>query len=369
MEQNVKEQLLSIIKCFKISGTPAYVEEIKSGHINGTFVVTCLEDARRYVLQRINISIFKDYEGLMNNIEAVTSFLREKYEKAGLVDSNRRTLNVIRTANSDSLFHVDESGCVWRVYDFVTDATCYQVVESSDMFRKVGCAFGGFQRDLSDFDASVLIETIPNFHNTRNRFENFMASVKADKVGRLSTVKAEVEFVLDREELCSYIVDKIAAGRLPLRVTHNDTKLNNIMVDDATGEGICVIDLDTVMPGSVLYDFGDSIRFGASSAAEDETDLDKVYMREEMFEAYAEGFVGALNGSLSEEEVLDLPMGAIIITLETGIRFLTDYLDGDTYFRTEYPEHNLDRARNQFKLVRDMEGKLAGMIETIKKFI
>ena len=305
----------------------------------------------------------------MNNIEILTSFLRDKYTRMGYEDSDRRTLHIIRTLRDNALYHVDEYGFVWRMYDFIYGATCYQKVESADMFKKVGAAFGGFQRDLADFDASKLVETIPNFHNTVDRFEKLMISIKADKANRLSSVIDEVKFVLERKALCSYIVDRIANGILPLRVTHNDTKLNNIMIDDVTGEGICVIDLDTVMPGSVLYDFGDSIRFGASSAAEDETDLEKVFMREEMFSAFADGFVNALNGALSTEEILDLPIGAIIITLETGMRFLTDYLDGDIYFRTEYPGHNLDRARNQFKLVSDMESKIDIMKETVKKYI
>ena len=368
MVNETKKQLLSIMKHFRISGTPDGVNEITSGHINGTFVIFCSDSDVKYILQRVNTDIFKNYVGLMNNIEQITSFLRDKYARMGYADSDRRTLHIVRTVD-DTLYHIDENGSVWRVYDFVRDATCYQTVESEEMFRKVGVAFGRFQRDLADFDASMLVETIPNFHNTVNRFENLMASVKADKAGRLSEVKAELDFVLARRSLCEYIVEKLSDGRLPLRVTHNDTKLNNIMIDDATGEGICVIDLDTVMPGSVLYDFGDSIRFGASSAAEDETDLSKVYMRDEMFSAFASGFVSALDGALSREEILDLPMGAIIITLEVGIRFLTDYLDGDTYFRTEYPGHNLDRARNQFKLVVDMESKLDGMIATVKQFI
>ena len=237
------------------------------------------------------------------------------------------------------------------------------------MFTKVGKAFGIFQRQLADFDASVLFESIPNFHNTEDRFKQFIAAMENDAVGRRESVREEIAFVLHRQETCSYINERIADGRIPLRVTHNDTKLNNIMLDDETGEGICVIDLDTVMPGSVLADFGDSIRFGASSAAEDETDLDKVYVRLEMFDAFAKGFIEGLDHSLTEEEIRSLPMGAYILTLETGIRFLTDYLNGDTYFRTSYSQHNIDRARNQFKLVADMEQKMDQMNQIIQKYL
>ena len=222
---------------------------------------------------------------------------------------------------------------------------------------------------LADYDASGLCETIPNFHNTPSRYADFEAALVRNASGRADRAADAVEFVKAHKDVCSYIADRIAAGVLPLRVTHNDTKLNNILIDKATGKPICIIDLDTVMPGSVLFDFGDAIRFGASSAAEDEKDLSAVFMREDMFEAFAGGFIGGLEGSLTDTEILELPMGALVITLETGIRFLNDYLDGDTYFRTHYPEHNLDRARNQFKLVADMEAKMPEMLKVVKKYL
>ena len=242
-------------------------------------------------------------------------------------------------------------------------------VESAEMFTKVGFAFGQFQRQLADFDASRLHESIPNFHNTEWRFENLKKAIEENKSGRAHLVEDEIKFALDRKDITSFVNKSIADGSLTLRVTHNDTKLNNIMMDKVTGEGICVIDLDTVMPGSVLADFGDSIRFGASSAAEDETDLDKVYCRLDMFEAFAKGFIEGLEGSLSESEIRALPMGALILTYETGIRFLSDYLDGDVYFRVAHPNHNLDRARNQFKLVADMEEKMDEMKAIVEKYI
>lgn len=359
------EIVCSVANRFMIDGTPIFSEECKNGHINSTYFVTC-DTGKRYVIQKINTSIFKDYEGLMKNIVAVTKHLRSKYKMAGYSDFERRTLNVIPTKEG-AYFYKGSEGDVWRAVDFITDADNFSLCDSVDIFRKVGAAFGRFQQDLEDFDASVLFETIKNFHNTRSRFEDLMRAIEEDKCDRRSDILNEIAFVEEREELCSVIVKAISEGKIPLRVTHNDTKLNNIMVDKKTGEGICVIDLDTVMPGSLLYDFGDSIRFGASSAIEDERDLEKVYIREEMFEAYAKGFICATQKSLTDEEADLLPLSAIIITLETGIRFLTDFLNGDTYFRTEYPTHNLDRARNQFKLVMDMEGKYGEMVKIIAK--
>jgi hypothetical protein len=255
------------------------------------------------------------------------------------------------------------------MYDFIEDADCFMQLESSEVFEKVGYAFGQFQRQLSDFDASLLHDSIPNFHNTEWRFENLERAIAKDRVGRAHLVKDEIEFARKRKDITSFINDGVYDGSLKLRVTHNDTKLNNIMVDRKTGEGICVIDLDTVMPGSVLADFGDSIRFGASSAAEDETDLDKVYCRLDMFESYAKGFIEWLGGSLLESEIKAFPMVHCLMTYEVGIRFLTDYLEGDVYFHTRYPGQNLDRARNQLKLVLDMDGKLDQMKEIAKKYL
>ncbi len=342
------------------------IEICDIGHINTTWFLT-LACGRKYVLQKINKSIFKQPEVVMNNIVAVTDFIREQLRANG-GDVERGALHAL-TSDSGKAYYVDGEGEYWRLYDFITDATCYLSADSTELFNKVGYAFGHFQSQLAEFDASVLGETIPNFHNTAVRYQTFLKAVEADVCGRAASVAEDIRFVTDRAEKCSYIVDRIAKGILPLRVTHNDTKLNNIMMDNQTGEGICILDLDTIMPGSVLYDFGDSIRFGASSAAEDETDLSKVYVREDMFRAYAEGFLKGLGGSLSEAEIRDLPMGAYVITLETGIRFLTDYLEGDTYFRIHREGHNLDRARNQFKLVADMEAKMDTLNAIVAEFV
>lgn len=360
MNQTIPEILTHFI-----SASPVTLELCEIGHINRTWFVT-VEGGRKYVLQKINRAVFKQPEIVMNNIVAVTDFIREKLRAVG-GDVTRGALHAL-TSDGGEAYYIDDEGEYWRLYDFITDATCYLSADSTELFCKVGYAFGHFQRQLSDFDASLLGETIPNFHNTAVRYQTFLRAVQADVCGRAAAVADDIRFVTDRAAQCSYIVDRIADGTLPLRVTHNDTKLNNIMMDDATGEGICILDLDTIMPGSVLYDFGDSIRFGASSAAEDETDLDRVFVREDMFRAYAEGFLRGLDGSLTREEILALPMGAYVITLETGIRFLTDYLEGDTYFRIHREGHNLDRARNQFKLVADMESKMDRLNAVVAEF-
>lgn len=370
MTDEIKRQLYGLATLFAVKGEPVEASECHNGHINSTFFITFndREESSRYVLQRINTSIFTDYKGLMKNISAVTEYLHKKYRAEGYADFDRMTLTVIPSKDGEDHI-VDADGGVWRMYRYIEHATCYQSVESAEMFKKVGAAFGRFQKDLADFDASVLCETIKNFHNTESRLADLRAAAKKDAVGRAAGVTSELEFAMSREGLCSAIVGGIRSGDIPLRVTHNDTKLNNIMIDDASGEGICIIDLDTVMPGSALYDFGDSIRFGASSAAEDERDLSKVYMREDMFGAFADGFLGAVGDSLTDNEIKMLPLGAIVITLETGIRFLTDYLNGDTYFKTAYPEHNLDRARNQFKLVADMESKTEAMNSAVYPYL
>jgi len=358
-------ELTKIFKGFDVTDEPESFENCSIGHINNTFFVI-VDGEKKYVLQKVNTSIFKKPDELISNIIGVTKFLRCKIEAAG-GDIKREVLNLVKSKNDG--YYVINDNKYWRMYDYITGARTYQIVEDPILFYNSAYAFGNFQRLLSDYPADELYETIPNFHNTVSRFADFKRAVEEDKCGRASSVQDEINFVCDRESVCSYIVDRIASGEYPLRVTHNDTKLNNVMIDETTGEGICVIDLDTVMPGSVLYDFGDSIRFGASSAEEDERDLDKVYMRLELFDDYAKGFLKGLGGSLSEAEMRGLPMGAVVITLETGIRFLTDYLNGDTYFATHREGQNLDRARTQFKLVADMENKMADMNAIIEKYL
>ena len=365
----INPEIEKIISRFNYIGEPIAVKDCNNGHINGTYFIDCadaLGNKQRYVLQSINTDIFKQPDHVMENIVNITSHIREKLVAKGK-DPIQGVVNIVFTKDGHYSY-TDEMGNYWRSYIFI-EGDCYQSADSPELMERVGKAFGHFQMQLSDFDASKLYETIPNFHNTVSRFVDFEKALSDDLAGRAAGIRDDIKFILDRKETASFIMDGISEGRFPLRVTHNDTKLNNIMMDPATGEGRCVIDLDTVMPGSVLADFGDAIRFGASSAAEDETDLDKVYMRLDMFESYAKGFIDGLKGSLTKDEIRALPMGAYMLTYEQAIRFLGDYLNGDTYFRTHYPEHNLDRARNQMKLVADMESKMDEMNRIIEKYI
>ncbi len=348
------DRILSLANLFMLGSKPVSYKECKTGHINSTYFIMT-DSGEKFVLQKINNNVFKKPEEVMKNIIGVTEFLKNKISENG-GDPTRETLTVILTKSGETS-HLDDEGETWRMYNFIKDAKTEDSASSPEMFELVGEAFGNFQMMLADYNAESLFETIPNFHNTKKRFETFLSSLEKNASGRADECKAEIEFLKERESKCSAIVDAIENGTLPLRVTHNDTKLNNIMLDAKTSKPLAVIDLDTVMPGSVLYDFGDAIRFGASSAAEDETDLSKVFVKVDMFDAFAKGFIRGLGGKLSDEEIKMLPVGAYVITLETGMRFLTDFIDGDTYFRTEYSNHNLDRARNQFKLVSDMEEK------------
>lgn len=341
---------------FATEGRMAGCERYGSGHINDTFKLDC---ARPYILQRMNDDIFKDPVSLMRNIEGVTTFLRQEVIKNG-GDPDRETLNLVKTKEGGA-FYVDSHGSYWRMYYFIEGATCYNLVEKPEDFYQSGKAFGHFQRLLSKYPAKELSETIPGFHDTPRRFERFKQVVEEDICHRAKEVQKEIQFVMDRGGDMGLAMDMLDNGKLPLRVTHNDTKLNNIMIDDSTGEAICIIDLDTVMPGLSIFDFGDSIRFGANTAEEDETDLGKVSLSLPLFEIYTKGFLEGCAGSLTEAEVKMLPQGARLMTLECGMRFLTDYLEGDTYFKIAREKHNLDRCRTQFELVADMERKWTEM--------
>ena len=362
MELN--NNIINVCNAFIENAVVDEIENIPNGHINSTYRVRI--NGRDYILQRINVNIFKDPDGLINNIASVTNFLREGIIANG-GDPDREALTLIKTLNGEYL-HKDETG-VYRLYLFITDATCYNKAEKEGMFGESAKAFGRFQTLLAKFDATKLTESIKDFHNTPVRFQNLLNAINEDKAGRVKDCKDEIEFYLARKDFCSVITDRLADGRLPTRVTHNDTKLNNVMIDNATMKGICVIDLDTIMPGSMLYDFGDSIRFGASSAAEDEKDLSKVYCVPALYEEYAEGFLGEMKESISEEEIAQLHNGAIMMTLECGMRFLTDYLEGDTYVRTHYEGQNLDRTRTQMALVKDMEARRDLFEGIIKKHV
>ena len=340
-----------------------------SGHINDTFVVHTQPGegpCRRFILQRISSAAFKHPDEVMANIVGVTSFLGEKIKEAG-GNPARETMSVWATKSGEN-FYTDSEGGAWRVYPFVEDTICLQKAETPELFAASARAFGKFQRMLKDYPADTLYETIPKFHDTEDRLAKLKAAVAADVMGRVKEVGPELKFVQEREADCSVALSALRDGRLPLRVTHNDTKLNNILIDRESGEGICVIDLDTVMPGLAINDFGDSIRFGANHSAEDERDLTKVNFDLELFDVYAAGFLEGAGGALTETELDYLPWGAKLMTLECGIRFLTDYLEGDHYFRIHREGQNLDRCRTQFKLVSDMEAAWDDMKAVVDKY-
>lgn len=340
-----------------------------SGHINDTFVVHTQpgeDPCRRFILQRISSAAFKHPDEVMANIVGVTSFLGEKIKEAG-GNPARETMSVWATKSGEN-FYTDSEGGAWRVYPFVEDTICLQKAETPELFAASARAFGKFQRMLKDYPADTLYETIPKFHDTEDRLAKLKAAVAADVMGRVKEVGPELKFVQEREADCSVALSALRDGRLPLRVTHNDTKLNNILIDRESGEGICVIDLDTVMPGLAINDFGDSIRFGANHSAEDERDLTKVNFDLELFDVYTAGFLEGAGGALTETELDYLPWGAKLMTLECGIRFLTDYLEGDHYFRIHREGQNLDRCRTQFKLVSDMEAAWDDMKAVVDKY-
>lgn len=350
-----------ILSRFTLSGEFVSFEPIGCGHINDTLCVTLKEqdDDMRYILQRINTHVFTKPAELMENVANVTSYLARILRENG-ADPARGTLTVFPTKDGKLFYRTDAGDC-WRVYNYVENTYTLQAIRDPQDFQKSGEAFGNFQKLLADYPSDTLYETIPHFHDTAARFENFKKALRADAVGRAHTVQPEIDFVLQREADTHVLVDLLQKGELPLRVTHNDTKLNNILFDNDTKEGICVVDLDTVMPGLSLYDFGDSIRFGASTAAEDEQDLSKVHFSMELFRAYTRGYLGAAGDSLTTTEIAYLPFSAKLMTLECGMRFLTDYLEGDGYFRISYPEHNLVRCRTQFALVAEMEAQMPQM--------
>ncbi len=361
---------MEVAEQFAFGGEVFAIEEFGNGHINDTFLVRVrLEDGseNQAVLQRINHAVFKKPEEVMENIQKVTSYLRKKIEEEG-GDPERETLNIFLTKDGKP-YCKDSLGNYWRAYHLIKDATSYDSVEKPEDFYESAVAFGHFQKMLADYPAASLHETIVGFHDTKARFARFKQVVEEDKCARAAEVQKEIQFVLAHQETAEVLGRLAQAGKLPLRVTHNDTKLNNIMIDNATGKAICVIDLDTVMPGLAINDFGDSIRFGASTGAEDETDLSKISCDLSLFDLYTKGFVEGCEGRLTPEELKMLPMGAKVMTFECGMRFLTDYLEGDVYFKIHREKHNLDRSRTQFKLVEDMEAKWEQMEKIVEKYL
>ena len=353
---NLKE----ILKHFNID---VEIESYGNGHINDTYIADC---EPKYILQKINQNVFKQPELVMDNIMAITQHLQKKITAAG-GNPSRETLYFLPTTDGKPYYQTNETD-YFRVYRFVENAVSYEQVENPEQFYEAAKAFGKFQRMLSDFPIDQLHETIPKFHDTRDRFAQLKAAIEKDPLGRAEGVRDVIDFALAREADTRIIMDAMEEGTVPWRATHNDTKLNNVLLDEETGKGVCVIDLDTVMPGSMLFDYGDALRFGANTAAEDEKDLDKITIDLELFEAFTKGFLEEFD-NITEKEIELLPFSAKLLTYECGIRFLTDYLLGDTYFKCHYEGHNLVRAKSQLKLVAEIEENLPKMTEIVKKYV
>jgi len=336
--------MLNVISKFLINGDPVHHAPYGNGHINNTYLIECSTKSR-YILQKINKFVFKDPVSLMQNIVMVTGHLKKT--------SKEQVLTVVPCVDGN-MWHIDSNGEHWRMYDFVEGSVCKETVDSPEIFRQSGLAFGGFINLMADFDAEKLSETIVGFHDTPMRYRTFHNALEKDVLGRAKLVQPEIEFALARESFAAALINLQKSGDMPTRVTHNDSKLNNVLFCQDSLEALCVIDLDTVMPGLAVTDFGDSVRFGATTAAEDEKDLRKVNFSLPLYQAYKKGFLEACD-TLNGCEIEHLPHGAKMMTLECGLRFLTDYLEGDVYFKTHRDGHNLDRCRTQFKLVEDME--------------
>ncbi len=369
MAEPAENRLNEALAAWNFGGQIVGAVRYGKGHINDTFCVYVqTEDGgcARYILQRMSAAAFKHPDQLMANIVGVTDYLRSEIAAAG-GDAARETMTVLRTRTGATWFTDSQQGA-WRVYPFIEGTVCLQAAETPALFAASAKAFGKFQRMLKDYPAHTLYETIEKFHDTENRYANLMKAVQADVMGRAKGVEAEIAFAQTRQADCSVCLQALREGRIPLRVTHNDTKLNNVLIDKATGEGLCVIDLDTVMPGLACNDFGDSIRFGANHSAEDERDLAKVNFDIGLFEVYTKGFLEGAAGTLTREEKAYLPWGAKLMTLECGMRFLTDYLEGDHYFAVHRDGQNLDRCRTQFKLVSDMEAQWDAMQAIVEKY-
>lgn len=350
--------LEKVLKAFNIQGTP---ECFGDGHINTTYNLD-----NKYVIQKLNTEVFPNPGGVMDNCWAVTNHIKAKLAAEG-VDSDRQTLEFISTVDGKPFYEGEEG--TFRVYKFIDEAYTLTNEKTPEILYKAAKAIGKFQKMLADFDAEKLFTVIPDFHNTPKRVENLKKAVEKNASGRADLVKDEIAFAYDIAKMSGAITDAIADGSVPLRVSHNDTKLNNVLFDEKTDDSLCLIDLDTVMGGSYLYDFGDAMRFGASTAAEDCTELDKVNFDLDIFEAFTKGYLESAADVLTDGEKKLIYTSVILMTYECGIRFLTDYIDGDVYFRTHYDNHNLDRARNQFKLVRDMLDKKEQGEAIVKKYL
>ena len=348
--------LREIFKHFAVDAIPTAGDVHGEGLINSTLAIKT-DKKKTYILQQINTYVFKKPDEVMENIVGVTAFLSKKIALAG-GDVMRQTLQPIPTVDGKFFYRDEKTDACWRLYHFIDGATAYQSVDREGILFEAAKAFGNFQRQLSDYPADTLYETIPDFHNTAARYAAFEEALAADRAGRAASVTEDLQVLRDYAPYATMIVDRLADGRLPMRVTHNDTKLNNVMIDDATGKGLCVIDLDTVMPGSLLYDFGDSVRFAANNGKEDDRDLSNVWLREDRYEEYVSGFLSGIGDSITEEELNLLPESVLILTYELALRFMTDYLNGDLYFKTLSEDHNLVRTRAQIRLMENIKEQL-----------
>lgn len=357
-----------VLEKFEIPGRLLSVEPYGTGHINDTYRSIFEEQGGRrksYIHQRINHKIFTRPERLMENIRRVTEHLHEKLLASG-GDVTRGALTLVSALDGRCFAQDDEN--YWRTYHFIEGAQTYDLVERPEHIYHAAQAFGNFQKLLADLPDPPLHETIPNFHNTCARFDQFEKALAADVAGRADACRTEIEFVLARKGMAGTVVNALAEGRVPSRITHNDTKFNNVMIDDTTGEGVCVIDLDTVMPGAVLYDFGDAVRIGTATAVEDERDLTKVGVSLELFEYLTRGYLDAARDFLVPAEIELLAFSARLITFEIGLRFFTDHLSGDTYFKVHRENHNLDRCRTQFKMVSQMEEQVEQLEQIVRRY-
>lgn len=358
------ETFKTVSEHYDLQGKFESYESISNGIINWTYRITCDDNGvkHKYVFQKINTYVFKNPLWIMSNIRGVTEHIAKKLDKKHK-DPNR-VMHFCNTYEGNN-YYIDEFGGFWRVSCDVPNSVTFNTCQDLNVLKNAGAAFGEFQNELADFDASTLYETIPNFHNTQSRFDTLEEHIKEDIVGRVAGVKNEIERTLALKDRATKLGKLLSEGKIPLRVTHNDTKINNVLFDSETFEGKTVIDLDTVMPGLVAHDFGDAVRFAANNTAEDDPNLDNVYLDLDKYRAFAEGFVTAIKGKVEQIEIDTLALGALTITTELVVRFLDDYIVGDRYFKLCYPEHNLVRTRAQLKLAEDMLSKMDEMEQII----
>ncbi|MFW5780393.1 MAG: phosphotransferase enzyme family protein [Bacillota bacterium] len=352
-----------ILNSFQVQGQIESCHRYGNGHINDTYLVAT-DKNKKYILQRVNHHVFKNVERLMQNQKLITIYIAEKLKRQGIYD-DRLLLNIVHTKDGNCFLRYDNN--YYRCYEFIEGGECLEKITDPLQFELSGVAFGRFQKLLNGFDTKLLFDTIPDFHNTRKRFNNLALAIEKDSAGRKKDCGNIIYEFLKREPYADKVLGLMACGKVPVRVTHNDTKLNNVLIDIKNSQPLAVLDLDTVMAGSALYDFGDSIRYGANKGAEDEKNLEKVGFDMELFQAFSRGFISQTKDILVEDEINNLAFGAILMTYECGMRFLTDYLEGDVYFKVQRPDHNLDRAKTQLKMLEDMEKVLNQMTDYVKE--